>query len=682
MSVVLNGSASADMTSFTGKWHFAKELQRRALDFGYKRVAGEVPRDLLNFVSFIHPNGAHPPAPGTFKRNRSKNKKRRARGRHGTTEAIAAAATAEAAAGSLSATAATNTVNNEVKGEEAAGTSGEGVVGNENEQDPAEEGGEGEDEEGEDQGEEDEDEDGDTSASAAAAEGAEGATGDQEQQQQQQGEPKADDRPTHPAPLRTDHPLFGLWEGSFEIVALTPDAETQVSETFFLHSFFGEAPGQELADLPPEARFSSTVLKTSPVQLIPNVDVGAGGEEQPIVLVGFGRNKFGRFSLTASFRPSLCTLVIEKKYMLTKYPQNQGNAAKRRRQSNDQHALDRSGLARSRSFGFGANPDLLEDFDDYLPGGATAKRKRGKEGSRKDRLAATRGEGGLEGVEYDENGAELLPLGAYQQQYIPNEGDEEDFRAAFYDEQTGEVYEGGWFNGKRHGRGICLYIDGSMYEGNWNYGKEHGHGQLMSGDRQVICVGEWMDGLLHGHGTYNFASGDKYTGEFREGNRHGKGELFINGGCRYMGEWKDNRRWGRGLYTWPDGSFYDGEWENDKRHGKGLLEVVSHGFRYDGYWIANHPDGRGTSTFVSGMEYQGSFKAGLREGRGSITFPGNIAVYEGRFRDDRIDGQGTLKILADVVDGVNKGETLLPIDIQADLKRIHLKAGFGFDLTH
>jgi len=526
MSVVLSGSASADMTSFTGKWHFAKEIQRRDLDFGYKRVASEVPRDLLNFVSFIHPNGAHPSASGTVKRNKSKNKKRRARGRFGSSEAIATAASAEAAPGSLTATASTSTVNNEVKGEEATGAAGEGAVGNENEQD-AEDGGE--DDDAEDQGEEEEDDEG--APSAAAAEGTEGAAtapGDEEQQQQQQQQQQEETRPTHPAPLRTDHPLFGLWEGTFEIVALTPDAETQVSETFFLHSFFGEGPSPELADLPPEARFSATVLKTSPVQLIPIDDASAGGEEQPIVLVGFGRNKFGRFSLTASFRPSLNTLVIEKKYMLTKYPQNQaGNAAKRRRQSNDQHALDRSGLARSRSFGFGTNPDLLlDDYDDYLPGGA-AKRKRGKDGSRKDRLSG-RGEGGLDGAEYDENGTELLPLGAYQQ-YIPNEGDEEDFRAAFYDEQTGEVFEGGWFNGKRHGRGICLYIDGSMYEGNWNYGKEHGHGQLMSGDRQVICVGEWMDGLLHGHGTYNFASGDKYTGEFREGNRHGKGELVING---------------------------------------------------------------------------------------------------------------------------------------------------------
>ena len=46
--------------------------------------------------------------------------------------------------------------------------------------------------------------------------------------------------------------------------------------------------------------------------------------------------------------------------------------------------------------------------------------------------------------------------------------DDEDFdgyKSAFLDEDTGEVYEGSWFNGMRHGKGICLYTDGTMYEG-------------------------------------------------------------------------------------------------------------------------------------------------------------------------------------------------------------------------
>ena len=91
-----------------------------------------------------------------------------------------------------------------------------------------------------------------------------------------------------------------------------------------------------------------------------------------------------------------------------------------------------------------------------------------------------------------------------------------DFRSSYYDEQSSEVYEGGWNNGKRHGRGICLYADGSLYEGQWINGKEHGHGQLMMSDRKILYTGEWMDGLMHGHGSYNFYKKPYFWGMMRQ----------------------------------------------------------------------------------------------------------------------------------------------------------------------
>lgn len=84
--------------------------------------------------------------------------------------------------------------------------------------------------------------------------------------------------------------------------------------------------------------------------------------------------------------------------------------------------------------------------------------------------------------------------------------------------------------------------------------------------------------------------------------------------------------------------------------------------------------------YPGGQAYQGSFRMGLREGRGSVTFTEG-AIYEGRFRDDRIDGQGTLHI-SSVMPGAEDGEHLIPVQIQADLKRIHTRAGFGDDLHH
>lgn len=68
------------------------------------------------------------------------------------------------------------------------------------------------------------------------------------------------------------------------------------------------------------------------------------------------------------------------------------------------------------------------------------------------------------------------------------------------------------------------------------------------------------------------------------------------------------------------------------------------------------------------------FKNGMRDGRGSVTFPAG-AVYEGRFKEDKMDGQGTCKILK-VLKGVGD-EWMIPIEIQADMRRIHYRAGFG-----
>jgi hypothetical protein len=276
------------------------------------------------------------------------------------------------------------------------------------------------------------------------------------------------------------------------------------------------------------------------------------------------------------------------------------------------------------------------------------------------------------------------------------------YRDAFFDCESGEIYEGEWFNGNRNGRGIVVYADGLMYEGTWLKGKEHGKGDLMLMDRTVLYSGDWYEGYFHGHGTYRYPNGDVYTGDWKEGIRHGRGEyvygsfqaqnsssssssgaaanssedisLLSKSQPRYIGDWRDNKRHGKGRFIWPDGSVYDGDWENDLRHGRGLLEL-SNGFNYEGSWYRNVMEGKGSCIFPSGQCYQGTFKSGLRDGRGSITFAEG-AVYEGRFREDRFDGQGTLKI-NQVVPGIEDDELFIPIQMQSDLWRIHWKAGFG-----
>mmetsp|Transcript_6831 Transcript_6831/g.9001 ORF Transcript_6831/g.9001 Transcript_6831/m.9001 type:complete len:748 (+) Transcript_6831:2-2245(+) len=252
-------------------------------------------------------------------------------------------------------------------------------------------------------------------------------------------------------------------------------------------------------------------------------------------------------------------------------------------------------------------------------------------------------------------------------------GEHPNWRSAYIvNEETGEIYEGGWLHGKRHYVGVCVYPNGNMYEGEWKHGLEHGKGKLMTPERGIIFEGYFQEGKISGRGLYYFPKGDRYDGEWKENQRHGRGVYETSSGAKYDGEWRDGMRYGKGIFTWPDGSTYDGEWANDMRHGKGELKLVN-GFQYNGQWSEDMMEGRGECEYVDGQRYQGTFREGKKDGRGTLIFK-NKATYEGRFKDDRMDGTGTLKILEPVED-VNEGDYMIPVQL-ADIERIHMKAGF------
>ncbi|VEU34014.1 unnamed protein product [Pseudo-nitzschia multistriata] len=268
------------------------------------------------------------------------------------------------------------------------------------------------------------------------------------------------------------------------------------------------------------------------------------------------------------------------------------------------------------------------------------------------------------------------------------------------------VYEGEMVDGKREGRGICLFSDGTLYEGEWKRNKEHGYGTLTTSDRtRTIYEGEWERGRMQGKGVYYYGSSDpqnpgpRYAGEFRENLRYGSGTYFLPDGSVYDGQWRDGVMNGHGLFTWPDQSLYDGAWKDGKRHGQGLLKKAD-GFLYDGQWVNNTMEGRGSAVYPNGQKYEGSFHKGRREGRGTIVFT-NGAVYEGRFRDDAVDGQGTMKMARTIVVPREKGRSggsenesprspatatsggtgekqdfMIPISFQSDMTRILTKTGF------
>jgi hypothetical protein len=48
--------------------------------------------------------------------------------------------------------------------------------------------------------------------------------------------------------------------------------------------------------------------------------------------------------------------------------------------------------------------------------------------------------------------------------------------------KNGEIYEGGFINGKKHGFGIYKWKDGSFYEGWYSEDRKEGHGKFTSSD--------------------------------------------------------------------------------------------------------------------------------------------------------------------------------------------------------
>jgi len=427
-----------------------------------------------------------------------------------------------------------------------------------------------------------------------------------------------------------------------------------------------------------------------------------------VVLLGFGRNSFGRFSVSGIYDEKTGELRCEKKYMVTKFSAKRGRRSyaecaataaasgiylplsgaaaplvppsTRQRLTPSGHHLEDFSVdplgKRKRSIGGYALQNSGKfsgkDFGDtYTPGKSSTKSgKSGGSSASKENAQAQAAAALAAAV------AAAGPNALVGTRNPDNDDPDTDYREAFMDCDTGEIYEGGWYYGMRHGKGVCVYSDGLMYEGSWVMGKEHGKGLLMTGDRQVIYTGDWLEGNMHGFGTYTFGNGDRYSGDWREGSRHGKGDYTFQNGCKYSGEWKDNRRSGRGMFVWTDGSYYSGDWELAQRHGRGKLELAN-GFVYDGMWSRNVIEGKGICKFPGGQEYEGTYKNGLREGRGTISFAEG-AVYEGRFREDRFDGQGTLKV-NQVVPGALPDEVMIPLQVQSDFWRIHLRAGFGND---
>jgi antitoxin component YwqK of YwqJK toxin-antitoxin module len=108
--------------------------------------------------------------------------------------------------------------------------------------------------------------------------------------------------------------------------------------------------------------------------------------------------------------------------------------------------------------------------------------------------------------------------------------------------ESEERYEGQFRNGKRNGRGVQYYPDGTMrYNGDFKNDIRDGYGAyyFSNGDK---VVGIFADNKPNGKATYYYADGDRFVGIYQNGQRNGAGNYYHRNGRKESGFYEDDEK--------------------------------------------------------------------------------------------------------------------------------------------
>jgi len=171
------------------------------------------------------------------------------------------------------------------------------------------------------------------------------------------------------------------------------------------------------------------------------------------------------------------------------------------------------------------------------------------------------------------------------------------------------------------GYGTMAYSSGDIYEGSWKQGERHGNGRLITSKGHVF-EGVW----IHGEFTYGictFAHGTIQSGSWKAGKLHGFGQI-KDGKAHFWGYFEYSKLQGLGLRYISENNITAGLWS------KGLLEGPGFELGPDsvhwGSYEAGLLSGPGNSVESSGLRYTGQWKAGEKTGQGTETYPAESLV--------------------------------------------------------
>ena len=166
------------------------------------------------------------------------------------------------------------------------------------------------------------------------------------------------------------------------------------------------------------------------------------------------------------------------------------------------------------------------------------------------------------------------------------------------------IYAGGRdeFN-QRSGSGKAIYANGDVYEGDFFEGKKHGHGQYVFKKQGHSETDVLIEKLFKAkpEAEDNQAFIERAAAALKIGQTIVQAALEYGFYPCYHGDYNLGVRTGKGLMKNADGSLYKGELNHNKRHGQGMLYFVN-GDVYSGQWENGLKNGFGTYRFEAGGE--------------------------------------------------------------------------------
>ena len=217
---------------------------------------------------------------------------------------------------------------------------------------------------------------------------------------------------------------------------------------------------------------------------------------------------------------------------------------------------------------------------------------------------------------------------------------------------------------QRSGAGKAYYANGDVYEGDFLEGKKHGQGHYTfvkqgkgetdkliekaiaarkaSKDEPVsdeVFIADTAKALKVGRtiveSVLEYGVLPCYHGDYVRGQRVGQGLMKAKDGSVYKGDWLNNKRHGQGIFYYVNGDVYSGEWAEGLKHGFGTYRFIGGG-EYRGEWVkGNFVDGQWI--MADGIYFEGKFDKKNRpcDPSGTVHFPHLNVSQTGVYKMDR-----------------------------------------------